>query len=114
MLKDCSRICDYLIVALQSDPTVDRPNKNVPVQSLEERMILLESIKYIDEIRTYTTEQELHDMLVEISPDVRIIGSDWKGKNHTGVDLDIPIYYHPRNHGWSTTNLRKRIINNNK
>ena len=117
MLKDCKNVCDYLIAAVQIDPTLDRPNKNTPIQSIEERVIMTRSIKYVDEIRTYTTEQELYDMLVELSPDVRIVGSDWKDNpNFIGGDLNIDVYYHDRNHNHSTTNFRKRVFNaeNNK
>ena len=111
MLKDCKNVCDYLIAAIQIDPTLDRPNKNKPVQSIVERVIMTKSIRYVDEVRTYTTEKELYNMLVEISPDIRIVGSDWKGNpNFTGGDLDINIYYHNRNHDYSTTNLRKRVF----
>ena len=111
MLKDCKNVCDYLIAAIQIDPTLDRPNKNKPVQSIVERVIMTKSIRYVDEVRTYTTEKELYDMLVEISPNIRIVGSDWKGNpNFTGGDLDINIYYHNRNHDYSTTNLRKRVF----
>jgi len=112
MLEDSKKQCDYLIVGLQSDPTIDRPDtKNKPVQSLEERQIQLEAIKYIDEIVIYDKENELYDLLKKINPDVRILGSDYKNKSFTGDDLPIKIYYHNRNHSFSTTNLRKQIIN---
>ena len=111
MLEDCKSVCDYLITAIQIDPTLDRTNKNNPIQSIEERSLMTKSIKYVDEIRTYTTEQELYNMLVKINPDVRIVGSDWKGNpKFTGGDLDIFIHYHNRNHNHSTTNLRKRVF----
>jgi len=111
MLQDCKNFCDYLIVAIQIDPTLDRPDKNTPVQSIDERALMVKSIKYVDKILTYNTEQELYDMLVDISPDVRVVGSDWKGNsNFTGGDLDIQIHYHNRNHNYSTTNLRKRVF----
>ena len=112
MLEDSKKQCDYLIVGLQSDPTIDRSDtKNKPVQSLKERQIQLEAIKYIDEIVIYNTENELYGMLKEINPDIRILGSDYKNKSFTGDDLPIKIYYHNRNHSFSTTNLRKQIIN---
>ena len=111
MLEDCKNICDYLIAAVQIDPTLDRKDKNTPIQSIDERVLMTKSIKYVDEVRTYTTEQELYDMLVEISPDIRIVGSDWKANpNFTGGDLDIQVYYHDRNHNHSTTNLRKKVF----
>ena len=115
MLKDAKAQCDHLIAALQSDPTIDRPEKNKPIQSLEERRIQLEAVKYVDEIREYSTEAELRDMLCEIWPSVRILGSDYITKDDfTGCQYDIPIYYHERNHNYSSTNLRKKILENGK
>ena len=111
MLQDAKRQCDKLIVGLQTDPTIDRSDtKNKPIQSLEERQIQLEAVKYVDEIFTYDTEEELYKKLLDINPDVRILGSDYIGKSFTGDDLDIEIYYHERNHNYSTTNLRKKIV----
>ena len=111
VFKEARKICDYLIVGLQSDPTIDRPEKNKPVMSLEERRIILEGIKYIDEIFVYDTEAELYDILKknEFGIDVRIIGADWKGKQYTGHDLPIEIYFNERGHNFSTTELRRRI-----
>ena len=110
MLKYAKARCDRLIVGLQTDPTIDRPEKNKPIQSLDERTIQLEAVKYVDEIFTYDTEEELYKKLLDINPDVRILGSDYIGKSFTGDDLDIKIYYHDRNHNYSTTNLRKKIV----
>ena len=111
MLQYAKRRCDKLIVGLQSDPTIDRPDtKNKPIQSLEERQIQLEAVKYVDEVFTYDTEEDLYKKLLDINPDVRILGSDYIGKSFTGDDLDIKIYYHDRNHNYSTTNLRKKIV----
>ena len=109
MLQDAKSRCDKLIVGLQSDPTIDRPKKNKPIQSLEERRIQLEAVKYVDKIFTYDTEEDLYKKLLDIKPDVRILGSDYIGKSFTGDDLDIPIHYHERNHNYSSTNLRKKI-----
>ena len=94
MLKDCKNVCDYLIVGLQSDPTINRKSKNKPIQSLEERKIMIESVKYVDEVKVYNTEDDLVNLLKEIKPNIRIIGSDWKGKNITGGELNIPIHWH--------------------
>ena len=110
MLKDSKEQCDYLIVGLQTDPTLDRPEKNQPIQSFEERKIQLEAVKYVDEIFTYETEEDLYKKLLEISPDVRILGSDYIDKPFTGDDLDIPIYFHDRKHNYSSTNLRGSIV----
>jgi len=109
MLKDAKAHCDKLIVGLQTDPSVDRKDKNKPIQSLEERKIQLEAVKYIDEIIVYETENDLHKLLFELDPDVRILGSDWKKKPFTGYNLDIPIYFHKRKHDYSTSALRKKI-----
>ena len=110
MLKDAKGQCDYLVIGLQTDPTIDRPEKNKPIQSLEERKIQLEAVKYIDEIIIYETEEDLYKKLLDINPNVRILGSDYIGKSFTGDDLDIPIYYHKRNHNYSSTNTRKKIL----
>ena len=110
MLKECKEQCDYLIIGLQSDPTLDRPHKNKPVMSFEERKIIMEGIKYVDEVIPYDTEADLVELLKELAPDVRIIGMDWKGKKFTGHDLPIKVYYNSRNHSWSTTDLRDRIF----
>ena len=112
MLEDAKKQCDWLVAALQVDPSVDRPQKNSPTQSLDERRIQLESTKYVDQIETYGTEKDLALLLEQINPNVRILGSDYKGKDFTGKDLDIEIYYHERNHNWSTTELRSRIAKN--
>ena len=109
MLEYAKKRCDKLIVGLQIDPTIDRPEKNKPIQLLEERLIQLEAVKYVDEIFTYNTEKELYKNLLDIKPDVRILGSDYIGKSFTGDDLDIKIYYHDRSHNYSSTNLRKKI-----
>ena len=111
MLQDAKRQCDKLIVGLQTDPTIDRPDtKNKPIQSFEERKIQLEAVKYVDEVFIYDTEEELYKKLLFINPDVRILGSDYIGKSFTGDDLDIEIHYHERKHNYSTTNLRKKIV----
>ena len=109
MLKDAKAQCDKLIVGLQTDPSIDRKDKNKPIQSLEERKIQLEAVKYIDEIIVYETENDLHKLLFDLDPDVRILGSDWKRKPFTGYNLDIPIYFHERKHDYSTSALRKKI-----
>ena len=109
MLKDAKKQCDNLIVGLQTDPTIDRPEKNQPIQSFEERKIQLEAIKYIDKIITYSTEKELYELLRKINPDIRILGTDYIDQSFTGDDLDIKIHYHKRSHDYSTSSLRKKI-----
>lgn len=111
MFKECKEHCDYLIVGLHTDPTIDRPEKNKPVQDLEERMTQLEAVKYIDKIVTYDTEKELYELLAN-NPhgiNVRIIGADWEGKSFTGHDLPIETVFNSRTHSYSSSNLRKRI-----
>ena len=113
MLQDAKGQCDKLIVGLQTDPTIDRPDtKNKPIQSFEERKIQLEAVKYVDEIFIYDTEEELYKKLLFINPDVRILGSDYDipDKRFTGDDLNIEIYFHERKHNYSTTNLRNKIV----
>lgn len=109
MLKEAKTQCDYLIACLQTDPTIDRPEKNKPVQSVFERFVQLDGCKYVDEIVPYATEQELLDILNSYHIDVRIIGEEYKDKNFTGRDLDIKLYYNKRKHSFSSTDLRKRV-----
>ena len=112
MLQDSKSQCDKLIVGLQTDPSIDRPlTKNKPIQSLRERKIQLEAVKYVDDIFVYETESDLIDLLKLIKPDVRILGSDYKDESFTGDELNIPIYYHERDHDYSSSDLRKKIIN---
>ena len=114
MLQDAKRQCDKLIVGLQTDPTIDRPDtKNKPIQSFEERKIQLEAVKYVDEVIEYETEEELYQLLKILIPDVRILGSDYEdGRYYTGMELNIPIHFHQRNHNYSSTNLRKKVLEN--
>jgi glycerol-3-phosphate cytidylyltransferase len=111
MFKEAKGVCDYLLVGLHSDPTLDRPEKNKPIMSLKERRIILDGIKYIDELFEYDTEAQLYDILKknEFGIDIRIIGADWKGKPYTGHDLPLEMYFNERDHGFSTTELRRRI-----
>ena len=114
MLKDARAQCDWLSAGLQVDPTIDRPQKNEPIQSLEERHTQLDSIKYVDEIIIYKTEEDLSQILESLKPEVRILGSDYEGSYATGQEYSEEIYYHERNHPWSTTELRKRIVDGSK
>lgn len=111
MLKECRAQCDKLVVGLHTDPTIDRPFKNKPVESVEERMIRLQGCKYVDKILTYDTEKDLVNLLKELNPDVRFVGADWKGKIITGDELDIKIIYNSREHDFSSSLLRQRIKN---
>lgn len=114
VFKEAKTVCDYLIVFLQTDPTLDGPDyrgkvKNKPVMSLEERQIILEGVKYIDEVRVYATEADLYDKLKALRADIRVIGADWKGKKFTGHDLPFDVYYNSRSHNFSTSALRERV-----
>jgi len=110
MLKEVRAQCDFLIVGLQSDPTIDRSEKNKPIETLEERKIRLEGCKYVDEVVIYNTEKELYDLLKELKPDIRFLGADWEGKHFTGDDLPIKVIFNSRPHGMSSSNLRERIL----
>lgn len=111
MLEDARSRCDLLIVALQTDPTLDRPDtKNKPVQDYDERRTMVAGCRYVDFIIEYATEADLHKILSRLVPDIRILGSDWEGKPYTGHELtEIPAYFHQRTHSYSTTALRRRV-----
>ena len=109
MLKEAKSVCDYLIVALQIDPTLDRPDKNMPIQSFYERWTQLSAVKYVDKIIPYSTEMELMTILQNNSIDIRILGDEYKNKVFTGCDLEMEYYFNKRTHKYSSTELRKRI-----
>lgn len=113
MLQEAKTQCDYLIVGLQTDPTIDRPQKNKPVQSLVERYIQLKALTVVDEIIPYQTEAELLEIIKAIPINVRIIGADYLNKDFTGKEvadeLGIETYYNRRDHAFSTTDLRLRV-----
>ena len=109
MFKDAKTACEALIVALQGDPTLDRPGKCKPVQSIEERYEILEALRYVDDIVTYNTEAELLELLKTVDYDVRILGTDYVNKSYTGIELGKPVYFHERDHNFSTTALKESI-----
>lgn len=110
MLQESKSLCDYLIVGLLTDPTKDRPDtKNKPVQSVMERYLQLAACKYVDEIIPFSSEQDLVDVILTINPDIRIVGEEYKGTDHTGAGL-CPIHYNKRRHSFSTTQLRERVL----
>lgn len=116
MLRDAKNQCDYLIVGLQSDPTIDRPDtKNKPVQTMFERYLQLKAVEYVDEVIPYQTEQDLEDILQTLNINVRILGEEYRDKDFTGKDTckrrDIKLYFNKRDHRFSTTDLRNRIKN---
>ena len=113
MLEEAKRHCDYLIVGLQLDPSIDRPDKNSPSQSIIERYIQLKGCVHIDEIVPYVSEQDLEDILRSFKLDVRIIGEEYKERQFTGKDYckdkGIDIYYNKRDHRFSSSGLRKQV-----
>ena len=109
MFEECKESCDYLIVGVQSDPSIDRPEKNKPVQSHKERIGIVSSLKFVDEVISYDTEADLIEILKKVEPDVRILGADHKGTQFTGYELPIKCIFNSRDHGFSTSELRKRV-----
>lgn len=113
MLDECKKYCDYLVCALQVDPTIDRKEKNKPVQTLVERYVQLDAVQYVDKIIPYSTEEELITIFSSLDLDVRIIGEEYKDTQFTGKDVclkrGIKIIYNKRDHDFSTTNLRQKI-----
>jgi len=109
-----SNACNYLVVALQGDPTIERPYKCKPVQTVEEREYILRSIKYVDDVLHYNTEQELLCLLETTDWDVRIIGTDYKNIDYTGKYLEMrdlkSVYFHKRDHVYSLTDLKNKIM----
>jgi glycerol-3-phosphate cytidylyltransferase len=118
MLAEAKSVCEYLIVGLQLDPSIDRPeNKNKPVQSIVERYVQLSAVKFVDEIIVYQNEKDLEDLLMFLPITIRIIGEEYRDKNFTGKEIceqrGIRIFYNDRKHSFSTTELRKRISSKN-
>ena len=113
MLKMEKQLCDYLIVALQVDPTIDRPViKNKPVQTVYERFVQLQACKYIDEILVYETEADLLNLIKTQTMHVRFLSDEYIGKDFTGkqycIENGIELHYHKRQHTYSSTDLRVR------
>lgn len=114
MLAEAKNHCDYLIAALQTDPTIDRPDtKNKPVQSIVERQIQLAATRYVDEVVVYQTEKDVEDLLLILPVDVRILGIEYKDRDFTGKDIcnkrGIELIYNSRDHSFSSSSLRKRV-----
>jgi glycerol-3-phosphate cytidylyltransferase len=115
MLKMEKQLCDYLIVALQIDPTLDRPGiKNKPVQSAYERYVQLQACKYVDEILIYETEFDLLQLLMTQKIDIRFLSDEYLNRDFTGkqwcIDNGIEIHYHKRSHVYSSSELRDRTV----
>ena len=113
MLREAKDQCDYLICGLQMDPTVDRPTKNSPIQTVVERYTQLNAVKYVDEIIPYSTEKDLEDILEMYHIDVRILGEEYRDKDFTGKDIcrkrGIQLHFNKRDHRFSSSDLRKRV-----
>tara|TARA_B000000532_G_C18679477_1_gene324681 strand:+ start:258 stop:665 length:408 start_codon:yes stop_codon:yes gene_type:complete len=113
MLREAKEQCDYLICGLQTDPTIDRKEKNAPIQTIVERYTQLNGIKYVDEIIPYSTEQDLEDILSMYDIHVRILGEEYRDKEFTGRDIckkrDIELYFNKRDHRFSSSDLRARV-----
>lgn len=115
MLREAKDQCDHLIVGLQVDPSVDRPEKNKPIQTIVERYTQLQAVKYVDEIIPYSTEQDLEDILNLLPIDIRILGVEYREKDFTGRDIcknrGIQLHFNKRDHRFSSSDLRRRICN---
>ena len=113
MLRESKEQCDYLVAGLQLDPTIDRPEKNQPVQTIVERYTQLKAVKYVDEIIPYQTEQDLEDILSMYHITVRVLGEEYREKEFTGKDIcrkrGIELYFNKREHRFSSTDLRERV-----
>ena len=113
MLRECKSRCDYLLVGLHTDPTIDRPNKNKPVQTIYERYVQLKNCKWVDDIIPYDTEKDLLNLIATVPINVRFLGEDYLGVQITGENLckqlNIDVIYLKRRHDFSTSELRNRI-----
>ena len=114
MLKEARKNCDWLVVGLQTDPSIDRQDKNKPIQSVYERYVQLSGVKFVDEIIPYDTEESLIDLLKSQHIDIRFVGEDYRDRDFTGSDLPIEVQYTSRQHSFSSSGLRKRIEENEK
>mgnify|MGYP000538752203 CR=1 FL=1 len=114
MLREAKEQCDYLICGLQVDPSIDRKEKNAPIQTVVERYTQLKAISYVDEIIPYGTEEDLEDILNMYSIDIRILGEEYRDGKFTGRAIcakrDIELYFNKRDHRFSTSGLRNRVI----
>ena len=109
MFNECNNNCDHFTVLLHSDPSIERPEKLKPILTLDERIEVLSSIKFINDIKSYTYETELYDLIKNGGYSVRFLGDDYRNKSFTGDDLNIHIHYLNRDHGWSTTKFKNLI-----
>ena len=113
MLREAKEQCDYLICGLQVDPSLDRPEKNAPIQTVVERYTQLKAVGYVDEFIPYSSEKDLEDILTMYPIDVRILGQEYKDKTFTGraicASRGIELHFNKRDHRFSSSDLRKRV-----
>ena len=109
LFNECKKHCDKLLLLLHEDPSVERKQKLKPVLTLQERILILLSLSQVDDIICYKTEAELLRLLRDQKIDIRFLGDDYQGKEFTGMELNIPIHYLDRSHGWSTTKYKELI-----
>ena len=109
LFKECKENCDHFTILLHSDPSIERPHKLKPILSLAERKEVLFSLKYVDDIISYTYEKELISILENNNFNLRFLGDDYINKKFTGDNLNIKLYFINRDHGWSTTKYKKLI-----
>jgi len=114
MMQEARKVCDYLIVCIQNDPSKDRKDKNRPIQSIDERRIQIEACKYVDEVLVYDTEEDVLEILDSTDWDVRILGEEYRDKDFTGREDTIDrCYFNSRTHSYSSSELRRRVIEKN-
>lgn len=109
MFSDCKKYCDTLVVLLHTDPSIERPEKLRPILSIEERRVMLRSLRQVDVVVTYSYETELIELLKKLDPDVRFLGDDYVDRKFTGDELEIPVKFLSRSHGWSATKYKTLI-----
>ena len=109
LFNECKEFCTELIILLHEDPSIERPEKLKPILNLDERMMILSSLNQIDRIIPYKLETDLYELLSNLDINIRFLGDDYKNKPFTGDDLNIPIHFLDRSHGWSTTKFKNKI-----
>ena len=109
LFNECKEFCTELIILLHEDPSIERPEKLKPILNLDERIMVLSSLKQVDRIISYKYETDLYELLSNLNIDIRFLGDDYKSKPFTGDDLNIPIHFLDRSHGWSTTKFKNKI-----
>ena len=109
LFNECKEFCTELIILLHEDPSIERPEKLKPILNLDERKMILSSLTQVDQIIPYKLEVDLYQLLSNLDIDIRFLGDDYKNKPFTGDDLNIPIHFLDRSHGWSTTRFKNKI-----